>query len=125
MPARHPNGFAKRRIKKPSVIATILRPVNSSPYSLNRSYTVSPGHAPGSPPGARCCFRYRSYEMERYPYRGPVIASNLSKWSLPSNFLHGSFNGPTQEYQRTVHSHAEHPLYSRLRFSRGTRKAAR
>jgi hypothetical protein len=37
---------------------------------------------------------------------------SLSKWSLPSNFLHGSFNGPTQEYQRTVHSHAEHPLYS-------------
>ena len=77
---------------------------------------------PPAPPGARCSFVTGHTKWRDIHIGDP---SNLSKWSLPSNFLHGSFNGPTQEYQRTVHSHAEHPLYSRLRFSRGTRKAAR
>ena len=85
--------------------------MNSSPYSLNRSYTVDcvPRLPRGAPARSPVLFRTGHTKWRDIHIGDP---SNLSKWSLPSNFLHGSFNGPTQEYQRTVHSHAEHPLYS-------------
>ena len=44
------------REEKKNVIATILRPVNSSPYSLNRSYTVDCVPRLPPEPGPRCSF---------------------------------------------------------------------
>ena len=63
--------------------------MNSSPYSLNRSYTVD--CVPRLPRGASPCpepgaLSYRSYEMERYPYRGPVKAQTCQNGRCRQTF---------------------------------------
>ena len=73
MPARHPNGFAriKKSLSRPSCVLFQFKSVFSQPYSQPVIHCV-PRPCPRLRPRSPVLFRYRSYEIERYPYRGPV-----------------------------------------------------